>query len=125
MAYPKGVISPADAKALNDAYSARHTVISNFMKRDDNRSAWFSLEDLQAYLTQVKKDNPDMDGVRIYMGAYADDKGGQPGYTTVFIVPTAPNSLGKDGNGGSGDIPGGSGLNYGGNGNPPGANYPQ
>ncbi len=124
MAYPKGAISPEEAKALNDAYTARHAVISNFIKRQDNRSAWFSLEDLEAYLTQAKKDHPDMDGVRIYMGAYPDE-GGQVGYTTAFIVPTAPDSLGKDGKGGSGDIQDGSGLNYGGQGDPPNANYPQ
>ena len=124
MAYPKGVITPEQAKTLNDAYSARHTVISNFIKRDDNRSSWFSLDDLQEYLTQAKKDHPDMDGVRIYAGAYPNEDG-QTGYSTAFIVPTAPDSLGKDGKGGSGDIPDGNGLNAGDPGDPPGANYPQ
>ena len=72
----------------------------------------------------------DMDGIRIYLGAHPDGK--TPGYTTMFMVPTGSESL-SEGNSsflnfkraGSGDIPGGDGMNGGDNGDPPAANYPQ
>jgi hypothetical protein len=65
-----------------------------------------------------------MDGVRIYCGAYPELKG-QAGYSTSFMVPTSSNKIGEEGDGISHDISTADGLNFGGHGNPPGANYPQ
>jgi len=123
---PKGLISSNQAKTLNDAYTTRCELVSSkITNRPDNRSSWYSLEDLKTFLnlaeTQAKELGYTMDGVRIYCGAYPTDKG-QAGYSTSFIVPTAANE--NDG-GSSNDIPGANGLNVGGHGNPPGANYPQ
>lgn len=73
-----------------------------------------------------------MDGIRIYMAAYPDDPKLGAGYTTVFMVPTGSESLSEGSSSffnfkrvGGGDIPGGDGMNDGGLGDPPSANYPQ
>lgn len=124
-----GLISPEEAKELDANYTERYNLISrDITKRNDNRSTWFAIEDLEAYLEHAKKQaiklGYELNGIRIYNGAYKNENS-KVGYSTVFLVPTADNSLGKDGNGGGGDIDGGDGLNRGSAGNPPGANYPQ
>ncbi|EDP69779.1 hypothetical protein FBALC1_09617 [Flavobacteriales bacterium ALC-1] len=129
MSNPKGLITPEQAKELNDAFTERCELISKeITKRPDNRSSWYSLEDLRTFLdsaeAQAKELGYEMDGVRIYCGAYPIVKG-QAGYSTSFIVPTASNKVGEEGNGESNDIQSANGLNIGHQGNPPGANYPQ
>lgn len=129
MSNPKGLISPKEAKVLNDAYTARHALISkNITKKPDNRSSWYALEEIESFLeyakTQAKELGYEMDGIRIYDGAYPDDKDGE-GYSTTFIVPTTSENLGKDGAGFSSDIADADALNLGAEGKPPSANYPQ
>lgn len=126
MSKPKGLITPQQAKELNDAYTERCKLIStNITKRLDNRSSWYSLKDLRTFLdlaeAQAKELGYEMDGVRIYCGAYptVNDK---VGYSTSFIVPTASNKIGD---GHSHDISNANGLNLGHDGVPPDANYPQ
>ncbi|NRB59132.1 MAG: hypothetical protein HRU50_04230 [Winogradskyella sp.] len=124
MSQPKGLITPAEAQRLNDAYSSRHNLISqDITKRDDNRSSWVSLEDLKAFIeyaeNQAKDLGYEMNGIRIYSGAYPTDNG-QAGYTTAFLVPTT-----KGQNGNNSDISKADCLDRMGNGFPPGANYPQ
>ncbi|MDG5491818.1 hypothetical protein [Psychroserpens sp. SPM9] len=137
---PKGLITPAEIKALTHAYNPRYDSITNQFFRGvqggDNRSSWYDLEDLRNYLiiaeNQAKDLNYKMDGVRIYLGAHPT-QGNIPGYTTMLFVPTGQpitTSEGKMFNfalqtGGGGDIPGGLGLDKGTEGVPPGANYPQ
>ena len=126
----KGLITPKEAKTLNDAFTERCELISkNITKRPDNRSSWYSLEDIKAYLkhaeSQAKENGHEMNGIRIYCGAYPEVKG-KVGYSTSFIVPTADIPNGKDGgNGNKSDIPDGDALNRGNQGDPPDANYPQ
>jgi len=135
MTKPKGVITPAEAKVLDQAFSLRHQLISDsIVKQPDNRSSWYSLTDLRDYLNyaenQAKELGYTMDGVRVYLGAHPTVKG-QVGYTTMFFIPTGyesvaeGNMLGFSTRGGGKDIPGGGGMNAGGDGDPPGANYPQ
>lgn len=129
MAKINGLISPERAKELNDAFTTRCELISkDIVKRPDNRSSWYSLKELKAYLKyakkQAKKNGHKMNGIRIYCGAYPTTKE-RVGYSTSFIVPTARVIDGKDGGGDNGDIPDGDGLNFGQDGNPPGAGYPQ
>lgn len=131
MSDPKGLITPAEAKALSDAYTSRCELISrDITKRDDNRSTWFSLDEIRNYLDYAEKQARDlgkvMNGIRVYCGAYPDD-GGQVGYSTSFIVPTTSGSSeeGNDGDGGNPDLEGGDGLNKGSSGIPPGIGYPQ
>lgn len=125
---PKGVITPDEAKALDQAFDSRHTLISNdIVKRPDNRSSWWSLQDMKDYLeyaeAQVKELGHEMNGVRVYVGAYPETKEG-PGYSTMFIVPTANIPQGKDGGGENSDVPGANGLNRSQGGIPPNSNYP-
>ncbi len=134
---PKGLISPDQAKTLDQAYNERYRLISDsIVKREggDNRSSWYELNQVRDYLNYAEKEAQElgytMDGVRIYLGAHPNDNG-KAGYTTLFFVPTGkPNkataslfnfSLQPQG----GDIPGGAGLDYGTQGYPPKANYPQ
>ncbi|WP_353779914.1 hypothetical protein [Winogradskyella sp. 3972H.M.0a.05] len=130
MAKPTGVITPQQAKDLDTEFNSRHTLISTqIVKRPDNRSAWWSLQDIRDYLdyaeNQALDDGYTMDGIRVYLGAYPEDSEGV-GYTTVFMVPTG-NQTGQQAakGGGSPDLPNGSGLNFGNNGQPPESNYPQ
>ena len=126
---PKGIITPKEAKALNDAFTARCELISrDIVKRPDNRSSWFSLQDLRTYLdyaeNQAKELGYEMNGVRIYCGANPVVRS-KVGYSTAFIVPTTEVIDGKDAGGENKDIPEGEGLNDGQQGDPPNANYPQ
>ena len=133
---PKGLIKPNEAIALDKAFNSRHQLISDsIVKRPDNRSSWFSLEDVRNYLAYAENQTRElgytMDGVRVYLGAYPNS-GEEPGYTTMFMVPTGSKTPAtSDGSmlnfyvqDGGGDIPGGDGLNKGGNGVPPNGNYP-
>ena len=136
MAKIKGLITSDEAKKLNDEWSKTRSEAMNQCISDvtggkvteDNRSSWWSIKDLKAYIKHAKKQAKElgykMNGVRVYCGAHSEDDC----YATSFIVPTYAGSLGKDGEGeedGGGDIPGGDGLNFGDPGNPPNAHYPQ
>jgi len=126
----RGLITPKEAKKLNDAFTERCELISkDITKRPDNRSSWYSLEDIKTYLrhaeAQAKELGHELNGIRIYCGAYPTVDG-KAGYSTSFIVPTAIIPDGKDGGNSDGsDIPDGDALNKGSNGWPPNANYPQ
>ncbi|WP_339756371.1 hypothetical protein [uncultured Winogradskyella sp.] len=133
---PKGLITPKEAKVLDAAYSFRHKIISDSLFSNtttgDNRSSWWSLEDIQNYIKHAENQAGElgyiMDGLRVYLGAYPDAKG-ETGLTTMFFIPTGYNNTSEGSmmplRGGSGDISGGDGLNMGESGKPPGANYPQ
>lgn len=133
---PKGLITPAEAKVLDQAYDTRYKLVSDSIVTragGDNRSSWFALEDVKGFLTYAQNQagelNYTMNGVRIYLGAKPKDKEGA-GYTTMFMMPTgyinkSEGSMFMLQTGGKGDIIGGNGLNHGENGDPPGANYPQ
>ncbi|MEZ4802797.1 MAG: hypothetical protein R2797_08480 [Gelidibacter sp.] len=134
---PKGVIKPAEAKALDIAFNSRHQLISDsIVRRPDNRSSWYSLEDMRNYLSyaenQAKGLGYTMTGIRVYLGAYPDTAN-EVGYTTMFFIPTGTQARGTSSMNPfnlapppiNPDIPGGYGLNMGGPGDPPAANYPQ
>jgi len=134
---PSGYIEPGDMKLLSDGYNTRHAIINKALGITDNRSSWYSLNDMRQFLDyaefRASNTNYPMDGVRIYMGA---NDGGQ-GLATLFLVPTSSaiktNSVKSKGSvfnlnfsaqTGGGDIPGIGGLDYGGEGDPPGQGYP-
>ena len=134
---PSGLITPSEAKTLDQAFNTRHQLISDsIVKRSDNRSTWYALEDMRNYLNYAEKQTKDlgftMDGIRIYLGAYPELKG-QVGYTTMFFVPTGNEiiSQGKvtifnfPAQKTHPDISDADGLNMGTGGEPPSANYPQ
>ena len=134
---PKGIIKPAEITTLTEAYDPRYESINDSIFKGveggDNRSSWYSLEDLQNFLTLAQEQSSElgytMNGVRIYPGAH-EEVDGKPGYSTFLLVPTGylnsseGNMLSMKG-GGNGDITGGNGLNKGDDGDPPSANYPQ
>ena len=133
MTTPKGIIKPAEAKTLDTAFNSRHKLISDsIVGRPDNRSAWWSIEDMEAFIKLAKAQSTelgyDMNGIRVYLGAHADE-GKEVGYTTMFMVPTGNPSVSQgkalSAPPGNGDVPGGNGLNEASGGNPPSANYPQ
>ncbi len=163
---PEGAISPKQAILLNDNYTkTRYDLINRYLGRAvmasatpdslqkdtlstrraampkfmDNRSSWWSLKDIEAYIAYAKQEakNKDyvLDGLRIYQGAYSDtvrDGTKQVGLGTVFIVPTGKKAVGQEGNmlpmstaAGGGDLKELYPLNEGHPGNPPHASYPQ
>ncbi|MBJ7879964.1 hypothetical protein [Gelidibacter salicanalis] len=134
---PKGLITPEQAKILDEAYNPRYKLISDSivtMQGGDNRSSWYALGQVRDYLiyaeNQAKELGYTMNGVRIYLGAHPNHNG-KAGNTTMFFIPTGiPHtadasmfnfSLQEDG----GDIPDAEGLNMGTDGRPPSASYPQ
>ena len=132
---PKGVITPSQARDLDRAFDIRHKLISDsIVNRPDNRSSWFALKDVRAYLDYAEHYSDSlgykMDGVRVYLGAYPTVKD-QAGYTTVFFVPTGSENTSEGSmlnyrfQSGSTDIEGAPGFNKGSDGEPPAANYPQ
>lgn len=135
---PKGVVTPAEMKALDQAYNIKHNIINDSLFRKsadggDNRSSWWSLEDIQNYINYAENQAGElgytMDGLRVYLGSYPAKPGEMAGLTTMFFVPTGKKNVSQGAifsvQPMSGDIPGGDGLNMGQNGYPPGGNYPQ
>jgi len=129
---PRGVITPNQAIVLDSTYNSRHTLISDsIVKRPDNRSSWWSLDDVTNYIDYAKNQSDslgyNMSGLRVYLGAYPTSKN-QVGYTTMFMVPTGDVKM-VDGSKGfaasaNTDIEGANPLNMGTAGNPPNSNYP-
>ncbi|MAB49808.1 MAG: hypothetical protein CMC05_14380 [Flavobacteriaceae bacterium] len=134
MTKPKGLITPAEIKALDQAYNSRHTIISDsLIKTPDNRSSWYALEEIESYIAHAKQQADSLgytlDGLRLYAGAYPDTKEG-PGLMTMFFVPTGSKNVSEGSmlptlQGGGNDIGDADGLNRGSKGDPPSANYPQ
>lgn len=134
---PKGIIKPTEIKTLTEAYNPRYQAINDSVfagvEGGDNRSSWYALEDLKNFLALAEQQASEMgytmDGIRIYPGAHPQLKE-RPGYSTFLLVPTGYENK-SEGNmlsmqkGKSNDLQGGNGLNHGGEGDPPGANYPQ
>jgi len=132
---PKGLITSKQAKELDLAFDARHKLISDsILKRPDNRSSWFALKEIKAYLDYAEHYSDSigykMDGVRVYLGAYASVSG-EEGYTTMFLVPTGTenisegNMLNRSVQSTKNDLKDVPAFNNGEEGQPPSANYPQ
>ncbi|GAB4162231.1 MAG: hypothetical protein Tsb0033_20980 [Winogradskyella sp.] len=134
MTKPKGLITPTQIEALDKAYNSRHAIISDsLIKTPDNRSSWYSIEEIEAYIAYAKQQADSLgytlDGLRLYAGAYPDSKEG-PGLMTMFFVPTGYQNVSEGSilpttQGGGNDLEGADGLNFGKKGDPPSANYPQ
>lgn len=134
MATPKGIIKSSDAKILDQAFDSRHQLISDsIVGRPDNRSAWWSIDDIEAYIKHARAQATtlgyDLNGIRVYLGAYPDVSK-DVGYTTMFLAPTGVPSVSEGSSANlkaanNGDVPGGDVLNSGEAGDPPAANYPQ
>lgn len=121
---PKGLISPTEAKTLNDNWTDLRKVANDAVAENeiDNRSSWYSIEDVRNYLTLVENDNDSITGIRLYLGVHKDISEG--GKTTIFMVPTIPNPRPKTGEDPNDDDPNAKGLDRSDDGMPPGASYP-
>lgn len=117
-----GIKTSKEGESLDQAFNGRHEVMSKLIGKKDNRSSWWSIEDLENYIAcakaQAKELGYTLNGIRAYEGAEGDK-----GYTTIFLAPTGNSNTERTA--GNGDIPGGDILNAGLGGNPPSANYPQ
>ncbi|WP_179353594.1 hypothetical protein [Winogradskyella vidalii] len=135
---PKGIITPSAAKTLDTAYDIKHQIINDSLFKKstdggDNRSSWWSLEDVQNYINYAEHQSGElgytMDGLRVYLGSYPNANNGEAGLTTMFMVPTGVKNVAKGSafsfQGGNIDIKDADVLNRSEHGNPPSANYPQ
>ena len=134
---PSGLITPAQAKALDANWTAtRKRAVDSAAGRPDNRSSWWSLEDIQNYLAYAENQADslgyEMNGIRVYLGVYpGNTPNGKADYTTMFMVPTGRkthsesnfNMLSLNMEAGNNNIPGGEGLNHGEPGEPPSSGY--
>ncbi|WP_418604024.1 hypothetical protein [Hwangdonia sp.] len=137
---PKGVITPDQAKTLNNNWTtyrkaAVDSAASKQGRKVDNRSTWWSLDDIENYLAFAKHESDSlgysMTGIRVYLGVYGENAGqDKKDYTTMFMVPTAKKGTDRASmnpfafQGDEEDCPECSPLNDGGTGYPPGAPYP-
>ena len=92
---PKGLITPAEAKVINDNWTKERAnlLFDSIAGRPDNRSAWWSVEDIQNYINYAENQTGElgyeMDGLRVYFGVYPNAApDGRANYSTLFIVPT-------------------------------------
>ncbi|WP_339918229.1 hypothetical protein [Yeosuana marina] len=95
---PKGVINQETAKELNANWTLhrKQAVDSAAQKqgiKKDDRSVWWSLEDVENYLAYAKNQADslgyDMNGIRVYLGVYGKNAGqAKKDLTTMFLVPT-------------------------------------
>ena len=98
MAKPLKCISVEKARELQDIWkSSRGKEIERAQKYVDTREFWYSLEELQEYLSYVQEKSAEEGianpGIRIYFGAYPGE-GSKKSYSTIFLAPTKPlNSL--------------------------------
>lgn len=95
---PKGVITPEQAKVLNDNWSRyRKAAVDSAAQKQgreiDNRSVWWSIEDIENYIAFSKKQTDslkyNLTGMRVYLGVYGKNAGqAKKNLTTMFLVPT-------------------------------------
>ncbi|MDX1272401.1 hypothetical protein [Bizionia paragorgiae] len=118
-AVPSGVITPAQARVLDENWTALRKVANDSAAgKPDNRSTWYALEDMENYIALTKTEQERVNGFRLYLGVKTTETD-ETGYTTVFIVPT------EDDRGDNKDISSAKVLDMGSNGMPPQATYPQ
>jgi hypothetical protein len=140
---PKGLISPTEAKDLNQQFVKTRSKDLNRIvkkesanpKKEDAISSWFSLEELENYIAYVKEEATKkkiiVNGLRVYFGAYSNTikKSAKKDLATVFFAPTMakPATLKKSRSASvenSSDIEGIDALNGGSIGDPPSKEYP-
>lgn len=132
-AKPGGLVTPDQMKILSENYNDRHAAVERVFGKEDNRSSWYSIDDIKSYLvyadSSASAKGYEMDGLRLYIGAKGDAK--NKGMVTLFISPTGKRITGEGSflfnsyQGGSGDITDIDGLDDGSGGIPPSTGYPQ
>lgn len=102
---PKGVITPGQAKTLNNNWTEyRKAAVDSAARKQgrdvDNRSTWWSIDDVENYIAYSKKQTDSLGysitGLRVYLGVYGEDAGRtKKDLTTMFVVPTIKNATSK------------------------------
>lgn len=88
MPKPQGIISAEEAKKLSDNWTKLRTKANEAAAvQPDNRSSWYSLDDMQNFLDFIKEKNNNVNVVRFYLGIETT-KEDLKGMTTIFMVPT-------------------------------------
>lgn len=91
---PEHAITKAQAIELSNNYTARYDNNSRAIGKPDNRSTWYSLDELKNYIAYIEAQGKEqgyaVDGIRFYLGAYsADNKDAdKQNFTTIFLAPT-------------------------------------
>lgn len=92
---PQQSISVEEANVLEEEFvQTRGRIINEALGYTDTRDFWFSLDTLKQYIAYVeqegKKRGKQNLGMRIYFAAYPSEGNyPEPGYATVFLVPTS------------------------------------
>lgn len=77
-------ITKQQATELCNDFDKKYAELSNFIKKDDNRSVLFSLEELKEYISYIENNkNHKINGIRVYLGSNKETN-----LTTVFLSPT-------------------------------------
>lgn len=102
---PKGVITPVQAKALNDNWTKyRKAAVDSAAQRQgrekDDRSAWWSVDAIENYIAYSKHQTDSLGykltGLRVYLGVYGNNAGqAKKNLTTMFVVPTIKGTTAK------------------------------
>lgn len=84
-------ITQIEATQLCDNYDTRNTNNKKSIGKDDNRSCLFTIKELKDYIDYIEKKGTNIDGIRIYIGAYSNNeaKSSSNNLTTVFLSPTS------------------------------------
>ena len=90
MAKPKKCITPQDAEKLFAHWSStRGEALKNHLGEHDTCEFTLSISEIREYLDYVESESKDLGisnpGVRLYFGAYDDDKSKK---ATFFLAPT-------------------------------------
>jgi len=131
---PKQLISLDKARELSENYNqTKARLHQKDMGKEDANAVWYSLEELENYITYIKKQGVEkgyvIDGIRLYMGVYPkNEEHSRAGYTTIFLAPTGGlKSAGQQRSAtnteGSPDILEINAMNFGSMGNPPKLKY--
>jgi len=103
---PEGVITRAEAKALNDNWTKfRGRAVDSASKKHggkkkDTRNVWWSIEDIEDYIAYARYEADSLGysvtGLRVYLGVYGHkEKRKKRDLTTMFIVPTGERLVSK------------------------------
>jgi len=101
-------ISPSKATKLCDNFDEKYLTLNTFIRKEDNRSVLFSIEELKDYFSYLEESGENVNGIRVYLGSNTETN-----LNTVFFAPTLD---GKDNT--TLDA-----YNYGGDGIPPSKKY--
>lgn len=92
---PQQAISIEEANRLEEEFKqSRSRILNQALGFEDTRDFWFSLDTLKKYIEYVEYEGKKMGkqnlGIRVYFAAYPNNSNyPDPGYSTVFLVPTA------------------------------------